>query len=437
MIFKQLSRLKYISKRFFHLGGWHLSAVFFMVIREQGIMTALKKTWNLLFWQQGVNYLGQNQQWYEQNNCSQLTQTAGQVFSHVDVLIIGNLDLPQCKKYRVLQKIELLEKLGFNCEIAEYHDIPRVFNKIQLATFVIFYRIPDDELFRLYKKEVDRLLIRCAYDIDDPIFSAAVYAENRNLDSLSKVEKHQLLESSIEYRNAMEACDLISVSTPGMSQLVAGDFPEQSVLLWRNVLDGETLSIVAQVDQHKVSDENTIVISYMSGSRAHDADFASIEAALVRILDKHQHIQLLMGGYAPVSAALQPYQQRIKTVIFSGYNRYFDNMRQADINIVPLLQDCFNECKSAIRYLEAAVLGIPSVTSNTGDFKNLIDSGKNGFLAADQDAWETALTDLIMDKALRLKIGKQAQSDVMEQQTVDALAQRMKTELTSLFQGNK
>jgi len=112
-------------------------------------------------------------------------------------------------------------------------------------------------------------------------------------------------------------------------------------------------------------------------------------------------------------------------------------MRQADINIVPLLQDCFNECKSAIRYLEAAVLGIPSVTSNTGDFKNLIDSGKNGFLAADQDAWETALTDLIMDKALRLKIGKQAQSDVMEQQTVDALAQRMKTELTSLFQGNK
>ena len=434
MIFKRISILKFAIRRISDLDLWRLSSVFFRVIRQQGLMTALKKTWRMLFWDQGVNYLDQAQQWYEQNECSVVTDPAEKLFSLPNILIVGSLDLPQCKKYRVLQKIELLEKIGFNCEVSGFYDIPRVFNNMQLATLVLFYRVPDDDLFRLYLKEAERLKIRTGYDIDDPIFAPDVYAENKNLDMLTKTEKNHLLESATQYRSAMNQCGFVTVSTPGMYELVDSFF-ERPIYLWRNVLDGETLSIVAEHEQAtgNVAKSDHIVITYMSGSRAHDADFATIEHVLSRILADYPNVQLMICGYATVSDVLLPFKDRIKQLPFSGYSGYFKNLAQADICVVPLLLDRFNDCKSAIRFLEAAVLGIPTVASRIGDFRNLIVPGENGFLAESPDEWETALRKLIMNKDLRSKLSESSRRFVMEKQTVDTLSQSMQAELSEIL----
>lgn len=425
-----------VIKRFTDLDLWRLSLLFFKVIRQQGLFTAIRKSWRLLFWDQGLNYLNEAQQWYKRKDCSAISDQAEVLFSLPNILIVGSLDLPQCKKYRVLQKVELLEKMGFNCEISEYRDIPRVFNKMQLATLVLFYRVPAGDLFKLYIEETERLKIRTGYDIDDPIFAPDVYAENRNLDMLSAEEKKALLESSTEYLAAMQQCDFISVSTPGMSTL-ANTLFDMPVFLWRNVLDGETLSIVAEHGQRKKppADNDTIVITYMSGSRAHDADFATVELVLSKIMAEFPQVQLLIGGYATVPNGLQPYKQRIKQFPFSGYAGYFRHLAQADICVVPLLQDRFNDCKSAIRYLEAAVLAVPTIASNIGDFQNLIVSGENGFLAASDEEWEKALRDLVTDKTLRNKFSKNSQRFVNENQTVSALAQSIKNDLSLMLQG--
>jgi len=435
MVLKQISTLRLVIKRFTDLDLWRLTLLFFKVIRQQGFFTAIKKSWRLLFWDQGLNYLNEAQQWYQQKGCADINEPAEQLLSLPNILIVGSLDLPQCKKYRVLQKVELLEKMGFNCEISEYRDIPRVFNKIQLATLVLFYRVPEGDLFKLYIKEVKRLKIRCGYDIDDPIFAPEVYAENKNLDMLSSMEKKQLLESSTEYRDAMQQCDFITVSTPGMFQLADSLF-DKPIYLWRNVLDGETLSIIAEHEQNRMTtaSDDPIVIAYMSGSRAHDADFATIEQVLSEIMADYPHVQLLIGGYATVPEGLQTYKQRIKQFPFSGYAGYFNHLAQADICLVPLLHDRFNDCKSAIRYLEAAVLGIPTIAANIGDFQNLIDSGENGFLAETSEQWEKALRELIMNKQLRTKFSKNSRQFVIENQTVSALSQSMKHDLSLMLQ---
>lgn len=434
MIFKRISTLRLVIKRFTDLDLWRLTLLFIKVIRQQGLFTAIKKTWRLLFWDQGLNYLNEVQQWYEQKVCSEITEPAEQIIQRPNILIVGSLDLPQCKKYRVLQKVELLETMGFNCEISEYRDIPRVFNKIQLATLVLFYRVPDGDLLRLFLSETERLKIRTGYDIDDPIFAPDVYAENKNLDMLSQVEKQSLLDSSSEYSAAMEQCGFISLSTPGMCELVNTLF-DKPTFLWRNVLDGETLSIVSEQERIRdnASQSETITISYMSGSRAHDADFATIEQVLSKIMSDYPQVQLLIGGYASVPEALQPFSQRIKQFPFSGYAGYFKHLAQSDICVVPLLQDRFNECKSAIRYLEAAILDIPTIAANIGDFTNLIDSGENGFLANSNEEWEQALRALILDKELRSKISKNSRLFVKEKQTITALSQNMTNELSTML----
>lgn len=434
MIFKRISTLMIVIKRFTNLDLWRLTLLFFKVIRQQGLFTAIKKAWRLLFWDQGLNYLNEAQVWYEQKGCSPINEAAGQLFSRPNIFIIGSLDLPQCKKYRVLQKVELLETMGFNCEISEYRDIPRVFNKMQLATLVLFYRVPDGDLFRLYLEETKRLKIRTGYDIDDPIFAPDVYAENKNLDMLSKIEKQSLLDSSSDYRVAMEQCDFIAISTPGMQQLANSLF-DKPIYLWRNVLDGETLAIVTAQQSATGSpvQNKNIVISYMSGSRAHDADFATIEQVLSRVMADFPHVQLLIGGYASVPDELQTFTQRIKQFPFSGYAGYFNHLAQADICVIPLLKDRFNDCKSAIRYLEAAVLGVPTIAANIGDFKNLINSETNGFLADSDEDWEKYLRLLILNKELRNKISNNARQFVTESQTINALSLNMKDALSIML----
>ena len=436
MLLKQISTLRLVLKRVTDLDLWRLTLLFFKAIRQQGLFTAVKKSWHLLFWDQGLNYLNEAQQWYQQEGCSDIPENSEQLLAQPNILIVGALDLPQCKKYRVLQKVELLETMGFNCEISEYRDIPRVFNKIQLATLVLFYRVPDGDLFKLYLNESVRLKIRMGYDIDDPIFAPDVYAENKNLDMLSSAEKKQLLESSTEYRDAIQQCDFISVSTPGMYELADSLF-DKSIFLWRNVLDGETLSIVngqTQKNGTTSASEENIVIAYMSGSRAHDADFATIEHVLAKIMAKYPHVHLLIGGYASVTGELQDYKQRIQQFPFSGYAGYFKHLSQADICVVPLLQDRFNNCKSAIRYLEAAIIGVPVVAANIGDFQNVIKSGENGFLAASREEWQQALEKLITDKQLRKNLGTNSQLYVKENQTITALSQSMKSDLSLMLQ---
>lgn len=436
MIFKRISTLLLVIKRFTDLDLWRLSLLFFKVIRQEGLVTAVNKSWRLLFWDQGMNYLNEAKKWYEKTGCTQISDCAEELFSLPNIFIVGSLDLPQCKKYRVLQKVELLEKMGYQCEISEYRDIPRVFNKMQLATLVLFYRVPEGDLFKLYLEEAKRLKIRTAYDIDDPIFAPDVYAENKNLDMLSKMEKKALLESSKEYLDAMEQCDFISVSTKGMSDLVKSFF-DKPVILWRNVLDGETLSIVAEQKRQSIDSVNindNIIISYMSGSRAHDADFTTIEKVLRDIMSDYPNVQLLIGGYAAISNELQPYTHRIKQFPFSGYAGYFKHLALADICVIPLLQDRFNDCKSAIRYLEAAVLGIPTVASNIGDFRNLIISGENGFLADSSEEWDKVLRELVMDKELRNKLSENSKQFVEENHTITALSQSMKKELALMLE---
>ena len=63
------------------------------------------------------------------------------LFPQPTVAIIGDLNLPQCKKYRVIQKIEALQDSGIRCNHSHWLDIPRSLNLLQTATHAILQRL--------------------------------------------------------------------------------------------------------------------------------------------------------------------------------------------------------------------------------------------------------------------------------------------------------
>ena len=85
-------------------------------------------------------------------------------------LIIAELSIPQCTRYRVEQKAEAFRSLGYEVHIASFTDMESCWRQLPFATLVIFYRTPFWRTVQRLIKECKRLNIATFYDIDDLVF---------------------------------------------------------------------------------------------------------------------------------------------------------------------------------------------------------------------------------------------------------------------------
>ena len=360
---------------------------------------------------------------------------AVKVMGRPKIAIIGDLNLPQCRKYRVMQKLEALGGLGISADYSHWEDVPRSMGCLQLATFVIFYRTRMGNLFKLYIKECERLKIPFSYDIDDPIFSEEIYRANKNLDHLDPSEMSALLDSAELHLQAMLACNFVIVSTPRL-QREAQKLTNKPVFLWRNAVDEETINALSHLTNtpDQASPENGRVgIVYASGSRAHEADFREIEAALSEVLDRHPNVQLTVIGYLNLPDNFARFEDRIVVEPFIDYVGYMEILARSNINIIPLIPDDFNDCKSAIRYMEASLVKLPTVASKIGDFQHIIDHGRSGFLASSDAEWKQILQSLILDQELRNRVGAAAEVNVVGELVVAKVANELPGGLQDLL----
>jgi O-antigen biosynthesis protein len=388
-------------------------AKIFASIRLYGWAATARKTIH-----RGKNFLNRRYRkpaWGREHKSLESVSIAAAVFGRPTVLIVGSLDLPQCKKYRVSQKVEYFRSIGWDCYISEYADVYRCINYLQISTALIFYRVPNCAHFKQYLEEARRLGIKTFYDIDDPIFNLEVYSENSNLEHIGSHEREHLLSDAVNYRDAMLQTDARILSTTYLKELAASELGGPTYL-WRNLVDAATLSIVQSVGSVPVvRNPDKVVIGYASGSRAHDEDFRVVATALETILDSYEHVEFHVIGYALMPQELSRFKDRINVRPFTGYLKYLEALSQVDINVVPLVDDRFNACKSAIRYLEAALCRVPTIASAVGQFAEIITDGRDGKLAATHESWVSALRSCIDSPELRFGMGEAARSNVIEQ----------------------
>src|SRR5439155_11599499 len=94
-----------------------------------------------------------------------------------------------------------------------------------------------------------------------------------------------------------------------------------------------------------------------------------------------------------------------------------------DICIAPLEPDNpFTEAKSCIKYLEAALVGVPTIASPRSDYRRAMTPGASGFLADSPAEWRTSLDRLIGSSGLRHEIGQRARANVLRHHTTRSCA---------------
>jgi glycosyltransferase involved in cell wall biosynthesis len=91
-----------------------------------------------------------------------------------------------------------------------------------------------------------------------------------------------------------------------------------------------------------------------------------------------------------------------------------------DIGLYPLRKQEWDLGKSGLKALQYMGLGIPTVLTPFGANLEIVTHGENGLFADTEAEWIEALTRLILDPALRERLGRAGRRTVVARYSVEA-----------------
>lgn len=337
------------------------------------------------------------------------------------VAIIAELSIPQCKKYRVIQKQEMLEELGIPCSVTSWTDSNEAKKQISLASLVIFYRVPGFDSVMDLIAECRRLNIKTLWDVDDLIFDEDVLKTSSTINSLEPAEKEGVINGAKLYRQAMLACNEGIASTSGLAKAMK-EAGLETVYVVENALDDETLAAARSIEGRlKKQEDGLIRIIYGSGTKTHNIDFLEAAPALANILKENPNVRFRIIGYLELPEYFDEVQSQIERIPFCNYTEYLAYLSECDISIAPLENFVFNDAKSNIKYLEASITKVASICSPRAAFADVIVNGENGFLADNEQQWHEAFDTLIQNSELRDSMAQAAYRTVTETYSPQAI----------------
>ena len=323
------------------------------------------------------------------------------------IALIGDLNLPQCRKYRVEQLAAFWTAQGVSCEYAHYQDLPRATRLLSQATHLVEYRLQSMPMTEMLRYEARRLGLPVLYDIDDPLFSIAAYETYGNMQALDPWMKAHFLSEAPKYLTMMNGADILSMSTPGLAAHAA-QLSSRPVYVRRNFADTATLEDGAKAMQAGKPDDGVFRVAFASGSQGHEVDFQTILPAIEAFLEGSAKRRLVLLGHFDLSHLPKDVAERTEIVPFSTYDAYLASLSRVDCAVMPLADDLFNQCKSAVRVIDASSVGVPSIVGPVGDLAEMVVDGQTGTVARDLESWQSALELMASDRASTMQLGKAA-----------------------------
>ena len=341
--------------------------------------------------------------------------------------LIGCLE-GESKRYRVFNVIEALKLRNVSAAHFVDIDIPSQLETILSHDLIVLFRYP-------WSRNVEQLIERArdggvpiVFDVDDYIFDPGIAAQVDGVRMLPEEEKALYLDGVLRYRKCLANSDYATAPTGFLASMEIALAPKSYVVL--NTINDEQLRIYQEVaadlaaKQHSAPREE-IVLGYFSGTLTHQKDFEQAYPALVRILTEHPQVKLLIKGAfkADEFPALATLGDRLILLPLSNWKELPWDIAKVDINLIPLeASNLFCEAKSELKYFESAILGIPSVASEVGPYKEAIEHGENGMLVRTAEDWYTCLNALVTDSELRQRLGQNARAHVEKHYVPENLA---------------
>lgn len=132
----------------------------------------------------------------------------------------------------------------------------------------------------------------------------------------------------------------------------------------------------------KQKSKRPFTIGYFSGTPSHINDFKTVYLEIIELLNEFQDMQLNVVGFMDFPKEMKSLidSKRVKFTPLVDFVELQRLIAQVDINIVPLVNNTFTNCKSELKFFEAAIVDTVTLATPTFTYKNSITDGVNGFL---------------------------------------------------------
>lgn len=290
----------------------------------------------------------------------------------------------------------LCQRQGWSLVLKSFHDCTHA--DLSSADVLVVQRAASSRVLRIQQRMRDQGGA-VVFDIDDLLTEVAPHISNQ--DAVRRRVR--------DLTRCLAAADIVTVSTPRLGQELGMDrphvvpncafpAPEMDLPAPRT---GEPVTLLFASSDHLATDFIYPALRGLEG------------------------VQVAVVG--PPAAAFEREGIAVRAYPLMARERFIALARELPnaVAVIPLESSRFAACKSAVKWFDYAMAGVPTLCSAVSPYLEVVDDGVTGALVAnDVQSWRSALSHAVADGAWRKRITVAAQAQVREhhglQHTVQA-----------------
>jgi len=178
---------------------------------------------------------------------------------------------------------------------------------------------------------------------------------------------------------------------------------------------------------------NSRIIFSWIGTMHRKADIENIRFIIEcfsKLKERHNNIALEITGDGIYRSYLRYEESKLKDVDFKGWihpDNIPDYLENVSVGLMPLIQDTkFNRAKSPVKLFEYMAMGKPTVSSNIGETFEIIENGKNGFLASGEQEFIKKMEYVIENfNLINSTVGEEARKTITKNYSLSVLIPKL------------
>ncbi len=315
-------------------------------------------------------------------------------------------------RYRALQFVPYLEAVGWHVEVgvqgASLAERVALVRRARRADVVF---VQKKRLAGWQLRAIRQSGARIVYDVDD----AVLYRSSRHARRRSRTRERR-------FARTLRHADLVVAGNPHLAELVRRRGAEAVVLPLSFAL--ERYARRPRVARPR----EELVLGWIGGGKSL-AFLRPLAPTLERLGARHPELRLRVVCDRPFELERLP----VESVAWSEASEGA-SVASFDIGLAPLPEDAWARGKSGTKLLQYFCAGVAAVASPVGVHCELAGGGSRALLATSHEEWEQALTRLIQEPELRLRLGSAAREYARTHHAVAPNAARLATWLHALAQ---
>ena len=307
-------------------------------------------------------------------------------------------------RYRVYNMVEVINRFSTEVSASWFcrEDYPRLDSFLDHVDVLVICRARyEDQLNNLVARAKLRGC-RVLFDSDDLVFDtsfAHLVADTLDEDLSRGTTWDYWFAYMGRLGAAAQLCDRVIV-TNALLAAQATESTGKEARVVRNFINLEQLEVSRRLLANKratrYARDGHVHIGYFSGSPSHNKDFAIAETAIARVLDDDPRVHLRLVGFVDVPDSIARFGVRVERHELKDFLNLQGLIASTEINIVPVQDNVFTNCKSELKYFEAGIVGTTTIASPIFAFTNSIQDGTNGRLANAYE-WESKIRMVMAD----------------------------------------